>query len=372
MATVPPEPSKVVGALSNAATTEANYAIAIRRYNDFASNNDCPQYKDLTVEYLEGKDDEEGSKMICKLFSRFGSYLLLPISKTKGQPYFKPGSCAQYFSSFKTVLGKRFSGMNSLHPPNDEWYTFLYRLVKVSSAKETMARGESVTDSSASIWRAVLQGVCFALMVEGDCSSYLYRAAMLLVYHAIGRASEAMTMTWDSMEFNTSLEALQSEWLELKTGKSAPMSFFIDAFCYKVCAVHALFCYLVSDGGNSFVVKSGMVPDGASFVFPQFVHIGGAGGIARKITSILKKLAKEGNVPGLTENHTSQGLKHGAADDCSYNLSNNLIAVIARANWDYSGQVSKNRDMFEFDLKYDTNIYYPSLCCFIMSHKACT
>ena len=89
-----------------------------------------------------------------------------------------------------------------------------------------------------------------------------------------------------------------------------------------------------------------MVPDGAKFVFPQFVHIGGDGGIARKITSILHSIAKEGTVPGLLEKHSSQGLKHGAADDCSYNLKCNLICTIARANWDYSGQVSKNRDDF--------------------------
>ena len=77
------DPSRVVGALTNAPTTEAGYAAAIKKYNDFAVSNSFPFYKDLTVAFLEGKDVEEGSIMACNLFSRFGKYLLLPLSKNK-------------------------------------------------------------------------------------------------------------------------------------------------------------------------------------------------------------------------------------------------------------------------------------------------
>ena len=92
-----------------------------------------------------------------------------------------------------------------------------------------------MSDSSASIWRDVLSGICAALMSRATSSGYLYRAAILSVYHAIGCASEAMTMTWDAMEFNTSLETVKSVWLEIKTGKDAPMSFFTDERNYRVC-----------------------------------------------------------------------------------------------------------------------------------------
>ena len=300
------DPNKTVGTLSNAPTTEAGYAISIAKYNDFAQSNGFPFYKALTVEFLERKDEEEGSNMCCSLFNCFGKYLQLPISKKKNAPYYKPGACAQYFSGLKTVLSKRFPNLRLLHPPYDEWYTFLYRLLKVSSSRETMAQGDTVSDSSASIWRDVLSGICAALMSRATSSGYLYRAAILSVYHAIGRASKAMTMTWDAMEFNTSLETVESVWLEIKTGKDAPMSFFTDEHNYRVCFNHAMFCYLVSDGENSFVVKSGMVPDGAKFVFPQFVHIGGDGGIARKITSILHSIAKEGTITELSENKAAR------------------------------------------------------------------
>ena len=54
----------------------------------------------------------------------------------------------------------------------------------------------------------------------------------------------------------------------------------------------------------------------------------------------MKKLAKTGTVPGLTEHQTLQGLKHGAADDCTYNDKCTMVSIVPCANWDYSGQVS--------------------------------
>ena len=114
------DPNKTVGTLSNAPTTEAGYAISIAKYNDFAQSNGFPFYKALTVEFLERKDEEEGSSMCCSLFNRFRKYLQLPISKKKNAPYYKPGACAQYFSGLKTVLSKRFPNLRLLHPPYDE------------------------------------------------------------------------------------------------------------------------------------------------------------------------------------------------------------------------------------------------------------
>ena len=184
-------------------------------------------------------------------------------------------------------------------------------------------------------------------MKENTGDAYTMRSVICTVYSAIGRASESATMAWDNMSFNTSLEAPEAEWMELKTGKSALMSFFVDALSYKMCVIHSLFCYIVADGANmSYDIASSMNLDSLGFVYPAFINKG-EGYVARTITAKLKSVAKKGLVPGLTSQHTSQGLKHRAADDCSHSKCN-IVSTVARAGWDYSGQVSKIRDCIIF------------------------
>ena len=99
-----------------------------------------------------------------------------------------------------------------------------------------------------------------------------------------------------------------------------------------------MFCYLMSEGPESFDFQSAKFPDGNTFVFPSERH-NKQDDMAGKVTSVLKSISKKGTVVGLTEKHTSQGLKHGAADDCCLNPNNSLVSTVSRANWDYSGEV---------------------------------
>lgn len=331
------ETNRVVEVLPNASSTEAGYASAIKMYEDFAKHNGYPSYEDLTTADLL-KVGQDGSLAVMELFRKFGSYLLLPISKSKTSDYYKPGSAAQYFSSLKVAMSKRFNTVEMLQNPKDEWCNQLYRLVKMSAAKRAMKNGEALSDGSDSIWRAILISICQALILEATALSYMYRAVMVTLYSAVGRASETATCAWDQLVYNTSLQAPQVEWKEIKTGKSAPLAFFPDCKNYEMCWFHCMFCYLVCEGGG-FEVTSSLVPDGIKFLFPNFVYVAEAT-ISSNITNKLHALAKTGKVAGLTDRHSSHGLKSGSADDCTYHKLCTIIALVSRGNWDYSGQVS--------------------------------
>ena len=54
----------------------------------------------------------------------------------------------------------------------------------------------------------------------------------------------------------------------------------------------------------------------------------------------LHSIAKTGDIPVLTLANSLQGIKHGAADDCTYNQFCNMVSIMSQANLDYSGQVS--------------------------------
>ena len=98
-----------------------------------------------------------------------------------------------------------------------------------------------------------------------------------------------------------------------------------------------MFCYLMSEGSASYNFTGSTVPNGASFLFPFFQMNGQD--VTTGVTNLLHELAKTGVIPGLTERHTSHGLKAGASDDASLNFFCTVLAIVSRANWDYSGQV---------------------------------
>ena len=331
--------NKKVSQLLNAESTQSGYTSAANRYDEMAEANDLPFYRDLTVEFLKSgsKEDDCEQLMLHTVIFKFAKYIVT--AKNAKNKNYKAGSAAQTLSNFKSALAKRFPVIDQLQPAHngDYWYQLLYRLVKSSAAKAAMLRGENVSDASKSVFREILQALCLALMRDSGADGYMWRAVVASLFSAVGRASETGTMSWDTFVYNTSLQAPECNWLELKTAKQAPMSFFADAESYHACWIHSMFCYLVSDGANSFAVQSGAVPDGSAFVFPHFNSMKG-GEIARRTSEKMHAMAKTGTVPGLTLAHTSQGLKHGAADECTYHALCSMVALVARANWDYGGQ----------------------------------
>ena len=128
-------------------------------------------------------------------------------------------------------------------------------------------------------------------------------------------------------------------WNDRKNGKSNPCVFFNDAHTYLIDWIHSIFCYLMADGSHSFHLQSGLIPNGKRFLFPTLIYKEGSS-IARDVTKVLHKAAETGKVKGLNKRHSSHGLKHGAADDCSSNPLCNVLNTVCRADWDYSGDVS--------------------------------
>lgn len=162
---------------------------------------------------------------------------------------------------------------------------------------------------------------------------------MITVYLVIGRAGEAAFATWDSTVWNSTLSVPQFMWNEVKTGKTCPVTMFPDNTNWEICFWHSMFCYLMSEGTTSFDFAGSSVPEGVNFLFPYFQMRGQS--VSKGITDLLHKLAELKQIPGLTMRHTSHGLKSGASDDAALNFRCGVIAIVSRANWDYSGQVSK-------------------------------
>ena len=332
-----------VGPIQRAKNTEEGAGNSIRIYNIFTEFNDVPKYSDLTAEYLLG-GDKDGVPLFL-LAERFSNFLTKPVSflksKTKEATFYAPGSAAQYYSNWKVALGKRFKSIPLLQPPNDEWSNQLHRTLKIQGRAECFKRGEAASDVAASITRELALGISRHLIKEGTGTAYESRAVINTVRQAVGRGSESATATFDSLEHNTTIDAPVLDWREIKTGKSSLMSFFPEAKNWELDWNHSMACYMLVYGNSFRMFPSENNPDGVEFLFPSYVNVSD-GGITAKIGRMLARIVKSNTVPGLTKRHTSHGFKHGVVDDLAHNPHVNIICIVCRANWDYSGKVSSN------------------------------
>ena len=213
--------------------------------------------------------------------------------------------------------------------------------------------------------KRVLTPVSFAYHALTPNQGCFNRALVCSLHHALGRAGELALNAWPSVEYNFSLLAPQLMWKEFKTGKSCPISFFPDFCSYLIDWCHCMFCYLVSDGSDSYSTLSSEVPNGNTFIFPSLRHKD-QNAIARDVTALLHRVAKTKKVVGLTQKHSSQGFKHGAADDCSLNPNCPVPSSAARAGWDYSGEVCKKSFSTSIDYFADAHISFLSGCAILL------
>ena len=323
----PLEPSK---------STSSGYQSAVKLYNEkFAPANDFKQFNEITLDYLLSKD-EESNLCVFDLFRRFGTFLTQKVADRTESGFYSPNSAYQIFSNFKMAVDKKVKGLCPyLREPNCTWYEQLGHQLRRKCVKQAASRGDSVSDSSDAIWRGILIEICRYFVKSSYQNGYLWRVVFVTLYLVIGRAGEAATATWDSMCWNTTLKCPEMNWVEIKTGKVLPVPFFCDKKDWEVCWWHCLFCYLMSDGAGTYDFAGGQMPDGKDFLFPYIL----SGDVASSVTKVLHDLAELGVIPGLTKRHTSHGLKAGASDDAALNRFCSIIAIVSRANWDYSGQV---------------------------------
>ena len=335
----------VVAGLTVAKSTDGGYGSAVVHYDKFAKANGFLLFFAITCEYLNKVVHRESGNggasyvVVMEIFSRFATYLTLKGVADTASGYFAATSAKQIFSNLKNAMNKKTKNMCTyLQPSHDEWCTQLYHQVFRNCANAAVQRGEQISSSSDAIWRQILLDICrFLVTTTEQANRYLWRIVFITLYSVIGRAGESATATWNTMRWHTTLQCPVFVWSEVKTGKDCPVSMFCDASSWEMCWWHSMFCYLMTSDAGSYDCAKDTIPDGVEFLFP-FLH-STSEGVSSMVTRVLHKLAKLGVIPGLTMSHTSHGFKAGAADDASLHSFINIIAIVCRANWDYSGQV---------------------------------
>lgn len=187
-------------------------------------------------------------------------------------------------------------------------------------------RGDRIKDKTLGIRRDLLIQICDELLKKGDTLCYRDRAVMLCLYHAIGRGGEVSTLNFQMMNWDENDDILWTGWHEAKTSQENEISYHPDRLSYKVDVIHALACYIVTQGGR---LNSGD-PETKDWLFPEFYNLA-SGGASSKATRVLKSLVDK--IPNLLAEHASHGLRAGPSDDLAMNELVDVISMICRGNW---------------------------------------
>lgn len=192
---------------------------------------------------------------------------------------------------------------------------------------EAVRRGEMVREHTTGIRQKLLLRICEALLKKRTAASYSERAIILALYFAIGRAGEVAMLNCDNIHYDEDDQALWTGWNEQKTGHCNEIPYFPSAISYKMDFFHALACYIITAGGK---VSDNSNPEEPTWLFPNMADLK-AGGPATKTSRLLASLV--GQVEGLSKEHTSHGLRAGAADDLAMNELVDIVALISLGNW---------------------------------------
>lgn len=311
--------------------TFAGYKSAIGAYNTMAVYKGYPLLHDLTYEHLSGrvKGVPGFAEMAQKLCIHLMNYKIDKPGKRKGK-HLKPGSQAQYFSGVKTVLSKKYPKLPYFQ--NLTRYNDLYKRLKIRSRVAAIKRGESPKDKTLGIHRDLVENINKELIRQ---NRYADRCTVNTLRNVMGRASESSVWTWEATLWNGLQEQLEEDWRETKTSKNGFMTMHPDALSFLLDMIHSLGAYIITADGMFDNMRERECDDGVSFVFPELADLAD-GGAAAKVTRILKSLV--GIVDGLTEDHAAHGLRVGPADDIVFHRAFNIVAAIARGNWDFSGE----------------------------------
>jgi len=187
-------------------------------------------------------------------------------------------------------------------------------------------RGERIKDRTQGIRRDLLLQICDELLKRGDTPCYQDRAVVLCLYHAIGRGGEVSTLNFQMMHWDPNDDILWTGWHESKTSQENEISFHPDRVSYKIDVLHALGCYIITQGDK----LNSCDPDEKDWLFPEFYNLA-SGGASAKATRIIKSLVDY--IPSLYPEHASHGLRAGPADDLAMNELVDVVSIIARGNW---------------------------------------
>ncbi|EJK44324.1 hypothetical protein THAOC_37144, partial [Thalassiosira oceanica] len=311
--------ARAVDALDvRAATTQVNHTQAINVYNEFvdhankqAVEKGLPEvykkFDELTVEDVIGDELQPGvpadpnSPEIMGVMGEFANFLLVR-TKPGGDPY-APLTSAQYFSSFKTVLFKKFKGL-AYRSSTPEWYEQLYRGLRMKATVECIKRGGRVTKKAVGMSTEALKSTALFLLKQDNKSlGYEDRAILVTLYHAVGRGGEVDSSTWESAQYDTDRSMLVFDWGESKNGVQYAMT------------MHPQNPGEKNDGWLTdwnHAMAGHILQNGISYLFPAYTGMA-PGGAATKVSKIIKK-ARDGGVDGIPEEMASHGLRVTGTD----------------------------------------------------------
>lgn len=249
-------------------------------------------------------------------------------------------------------MERRFPGVALLQQGRNQWSDRIFGQIRHQSAGTFHNRGEPTADRNPSIVRKILIGITTFLLAQGTSMSYFLRALFVTLYLVLGRASETALLCFGLMSWDPSLNALTFPWKEFKTGKEAPVSMFPDRTNFEMDFYHCIARHLIVNPVGLYATASAEL-SGIQFVSPQ-LHSSTAGDdnrAAQKITGWLRWIAKErgSGIKWFHDGFSSHGFRHGGVDDLSIKEGNYIVAIISRANWDWTGQVRQRA----FALLYD-------------------
>lgn len=237
--------------------------------------------------------DRLSEEIICQqsFFKELATYLCEhAISKTTGL-LLKGTTAMQYLSAAKEFAHNKFPN-NPLWIERslDQWYPYLRVAVDRNCRRRQIATGQPISESSLALGRTILTAVSETFMQCGSAESMKRRLAILMTFHAVGRAGESACSTWTSAVWDRDLGNLLINWNELKTGKivvfasreiffykfcfsmilgdSDPMNFFSDVSSMDIDFYHAMACYLIMGGGNAKLSRG----EESNWIFPDLAR----------------------------------------------------------------------------------------------------
>ncbi|EJK48593.1 hypothetical protein THAOC_32595, partial [Thalassiosira oceanica] len=279
-----------------------------------------------------GVPADPNSPEIMGVMGEFANFLLVR-TKPGGDPY-APLTSAQYFSSFKTVLFKKFKGL-AYRSSTPEWYEQLYRGLRMKATVECIKRGGRVTKKAVGMSTEALKSTALFLPKQDNKSlGYEDRAILVTLYHAVGRGGEVDSSTWESAQYDTDRSMLVFDWGESKNGVQYAMTMHPQNPGEKNDGWltdwnHAMAGHILC-GPRKFSPQNGI-----SYLFPAYTGMA-PGGAATRVSKIIKK-ARDGGVDGIPEEMASHGLRVTGTDVMMFNPHLPFMSGITRGGWDCQG-----------------------------------
>lgn len=299
--------------------TTLGYDSATSNFNAFAKAQGLKPFSLMTTEDLENYGVE-------KLLREFSTYLL-----NKTDCVF---TALQYLSGMKMQIEFYHSELECFHIRHRRdgvfpWYSKVYGDLKYEGIKRAHKAGRNVITKPESITRKLLRVIITALLILNNENAIMQAAAMVILWSALGRASELSLATWNSMIFDH--RELEFPWKEAKTRKEGTMLFPPDRYHYQLCPIHSMGRYLITYKG--VFQCHGQEDPSVRWLFPGLVNRADSY-VADHLTRQLRNLVKNNKVQGLKENPKISGFRNGATEHIRFDSRlAGLAEVTARGTW---------------------------------------